>query len=121
LLFHTLKNSLLHFTYLRDSRPDHDYYKLVAAALSLSKPATIQLPIIQAAGDTLSNSSRKTSHTSLILVDNVVRGIVSATNLVFDGSQVVTLGKSCSFSWENFGIPTILDVASQKNGSYEPP
>jgi hypothetical protein len=108
-------------TYGSFGRPDHDYYKLVAAALSSSKPATIQLPIIQAAGDTLSNSSRKTSHTSLILVDNVVRGIVSATNLVFDGSQVVTLGKSCSFSWENFGIPTILDVASQKNGSYEPP
>ncbi len=82
---------------------------------------TIQLPIIQAAGDTLSNSSRKTLHTSLIFVDDVVRGIVSTTNLVFDGSQVMTLGKSCSFSWENVGIPPILDVANQKNGSYAPP
>jgi len=108
-------------TYGSFGRPDHDYYKLVAAALSSSKPATIQLPIIQAARDKLSNSSRKTLHTSLIFVDDVVRGIVSATDFVFDGSQVVTLGKSCSFSWENVGIPTILDVANQKNGSYAPP
>jgi UDP-glucuronate 4-epimerase len=81
-------------TYGPFGRPDHDYYKLVAAALSSSssKPATIHLPIIQVSEDNGTNYSKKTLHTSLIFVDDVVRGIVSATDLVFDGSQVVTLG-----------------------------
>lgn len=109
-------------TYGPFGRPDHYYYKLVATTLSStpSNPATIQLPTIPVAGD-IFNSSKQTLHTSLIFIDDVVRGIVSTTDFVFDAAQMLTLGKSCSFSWETVGLPAIITAANLKNGSYLPP
>ena len=107
-------------TYGPYGRPYHYYYNLVATALSstinASEPATISLPIILSSNNTL-QISKKTLHTSLIFVDDVVRGIASATDFVFDGSQVLTLGKTCSFSWRKVGIPAIIAAAEKNNNN----